>query len=311
MKIDLTKRKILVTGGAGFLGSHIIEKLLSIGVNLNQIVIPRKDQVDLRDLTNCLEIVKDIDIIFHIAGNIGGIGYNQKYPGSILYDNLIMGIQLLEAARKSNIKKFLTIGTTCSYPNETFIPFKEENLWDGYPSDVTAPYGLAKKMLLVQSEAYHKQYNFNAIYLIPTNLYGPKDNYFQDKSHVIPALIKKVVDAKINNHPIINVWGRGTATREFLYVKDAARAIVTAMEKYNKPEPVNLGTGEEVSIKTLLSKIVNIIGFSGKIKWEKDKPEGQPRRSLNINKANNEFGFKATTSLEVGLKKTIDWYLNK
>tara|TARA_B100000519_G_scaffold199993_1_gene212273 strand:+ start:11130 stop:12065 length:936 start_codon:yes stop_codon:yes gene_type:complete len=311
MKIDLTKRKILVTGGAGFLGSHIIEKLLSIGVNLNQIVIPRKDQVDLRNLTNCLEIVKDIDIIFHIAGNIGGIGYNQKYPGSILYDNLIMGIQLLEAARKSNIKKFLTIGTTCSYPNETFIPFKEENLWDGYPSDVTAPYGLAKKMLLVQSQAYHKQYNFNAIYLIPTNLYGPKDNYFQDKSHVIPALIKKVVDAKINNHPKINVWGRGTATREFLYVKDAARAIVTAMEKYNKPEPVNLGTGEEVSIKTLLSKIVNIIGFSGKIEWEKDKPEGQPRRSLNIDKANNEFGFKATTSLEVGLKKTIDWYLNK
>lgn len=311
MKIDLCQRKILVTGGAGFLGSHIIKKLLSIGVSHDQIVIPRKDKVDLRNLTNCLKIVKDVDVIFHIAGNIGGIGYNQKYPGSIFYDNLIMGIQLLEAARKSNIKKFLTIGTTCSYPDITSVPFKEENLWDGYPSEVTAPYGVAKKMLLVQSQAYHKQYDFNAIYLIPTNLYGPNDNFSEENSHVIPALIKKVIDAKNNNHSKINVWGTGTATREFLYVKDAAQAIVTAMEKYNQPQPVNLGSGQEVSIKNLLSKIVNIIGFNGKIVWEKDKPEGQPRRSLNINKAKNEFGFKATTSLEIGLEKTIDWYLKK
>jgi len=311
MKIDLCQRKILVTGGAGFLGSHIIKKLLSIGVSHDQIVIPRKDKVDLRNLTNCLKIVKDVDVIFHIAGNIGGIGYNQKYPGSIFYDNLIMGIQLLEAARKSNIKKFLTIGTTCSYPDITSVPFKEENLWDGYPSEVTAPYGVAKKMLLVQSQAYHKQYDFNAIYLIPTNLYGPNDNFSEENSHVIPALIKKVIDAKNNNHSKINVWGTGTATREFLYVKDAAQAIVTAMEKYNQPQPVNLGSGQEVSIKNLLSKIVNIIGFNGKIVWEKDKPEGQPRRSLNINKAKKEFGFKATTSLEIGLEKTIDWYLKK
>jgi len=311
MKIDLCQRKILVTGGAGFLGSHIIKKLLSIGVSHDQIVIPRKDKVDLRNLTNCLKIVKDVDVIFHIAGNIGGIGYNQKYPGSIFYDNLIMGIQLLEAARKSNIKKFLTIGTTCSYPDITSVPFKEENLWDGYPSEVTAPYGVAKKMLLVQSQAYHKQYDFNAIYLIPTNLYGPNDNFSEENSHVIPALIKKVIDAKNNNHSKINVWGTGTATREFLFVKDAAQAIVTAMEKYNQPQPVNLGSGQEVSIKNLLSKIVNIIGFNGKIVWEKDKPEGQPRRSLNINKAKKEFGFKATTSLEIGLEKTIDWYLKK
>ena len=311
MKLNLIDKKILVTGGAGFLGSHIIEKLLKKGISRDQIIIPRKNKIDLRNWANCVKVIKNIDIVFHIAGNIGGIGYNKRYPGSIFYDNLIMGIQLLEAARKGNVEKFLTVGTICSYPDKTKIPFNEKNLWNGYPAEVTAPYGLAKKMLLVQSQAYYEQYDFNSIYLMPTNLYGPKDNFFEEKSHVIPALVKKVIEAKKNNYSTIRAWGSGDASREFLYVEDAADGIISAMENYNQPVPINLGSGKEISIKNLLKMIIDIIDYKGKVIWDKHKPEGQFRRVLNINQANKEFKFKAHTMLEKGLKKTINWYTNE
>ena len=252
----------------------------------------------------------DANIVIHLAAVVGGIGANRENPGSFFYDNLIMGIQLMEEARLSGIEKFVALGTICAYPKFTPVPFKEENLWNGYPEETNAPYGLAKKMLLVQSQSYREQYNFNSIYLLPVNLYGPGDNFDPKSSHVIPALIKKFYEAKMNGLEEVLVWGSGNATREFLYVKDCAEAIVLATEKYNKPDPVNIGAGFEISIKDLAYKIKNIIVFNGRIVWDTSKPDGQPRRSLDTSKAEKEFGFKAKTNFDEGLKETINLYIN-
>ena len=306
----LKNKKIIVTGGAGFLGKFVVKKLEERG--FSNIFVPIIEEYDLRKLNDIKRLYKEVsaDIVIHLAAIVGGIGANRENPGSFFYDNLIMGIQLMEEARLSGIEKFVALGTICAYPKFTPIPFKEENLWNGYPEETNAPYGLAKKMLLVQSQAYRKQYNFNSIYLLPVNLYGPGDNFDPKSSHVIPALIKKFYEAKINNLDEVIVWGTGNATREFLYVEDCAEAIVLATEKYNKPEPVNIGAGFEISIKDLANKIKDIIGFNGKIVWDKTKPDGQPRRCLDTTRAEKEFGFKAKTNFEEGLKKTIGWYIN-
>ena len=301
-------KKVLVTGGAGFLGYFVVEKLKGKGVSEKNIRIPRSRDMDLRKWENCVKAVKDMDIVIHLAAKVGGIGYNMKYPASLFYDNAIMGIQLMEAARQEGVEKFVAVGTICAYPKFTPVPFKEEDLWNGYPEETNAPYGLAKKMLLVQAQAYRQQYGFNAIYLLPVNLYGPRDNFDPEQSHVIPALIKKMFDAKLEGKKEVVVWGTGKATREFLYVEDAAEGIILATEKYNKPEPVNLGSGFEISIKELAELIAELVGFDGEIKWDTTKPDGQPRRCLDVSKAWKEFGFKAKTDFREGLKKTIEWY---
>ena len=284
------------------------KKIVTLGGSPDNIFIPRSQENDLRKLENCQEVVKNIDIVIHLAAKVGGIGFNLEKPGELFYDNLIMGTQLMEEARKEKVEKFVAIGTVCAYPKYTPVPFKEENLWDGYPEETNAPYGLAKKMLLVQAQAYRRQYGFNAIYLLPVNLYGPGDNFDPRSSHVIPALIKKMVDAKRKKQEEVVVWGTGKASREFLYVEDAARAIVLATKKYHKPEPVNVGSGMEITIKDLAETIKKLVGFKGKIRWDSSKPDGQPRRCLDTSKAYKEFGFRAKTNFEKGLKKTIEWY---
>ncbi|MBW2992910.1 GDP-L-fucose synthase [Candidatus Woesearchaeota archaeon] len=306
----LNDKRIIITGGAGFLGSHLVNKLLKKGIPKKNIFIPKLEDYDLRNLKDIKRMFSDFpaDIVIHLAGKVGGIGFNREKPAELFYDNLIMGIQLMEEARKNNIEKFVAIGTICAYPKYTDIPFKEENLWNGYPEETNAPYGLAKKMMLVQSQAYRQQYNFNSIFLLPVNLYGPGDNFSPDSSHVIPALIKKVADAKKNRQDFIEVWGDGSASREFLYVEDAAEAIALAAEKYNKSEPVNLGAGFEITIKELVKKICIIMDFKGKIIWDTSKPNGQPRRCLETSKAEKEFSFKAKTDFDEGLKNTIEWY---
>ena len=301
-------KKVLVTGGAGFLGSFIVEKLKERGVGEENIRIPRSRNTDLRRWENCVEVVKDMDIVIHLAAKVGGIGYNQKYPATLFYDNAIMGIQMMEAARKEGVEKFMAIGTICAYPKYTPVPFKEDDLWDGYPEETNAPYGLAKKMMLVQSQAYRQQYGFNAIYLLPVNLYGPRDNFNPKSSHVIPALIKKIFDAKESGEDYITVWGTGKATREFLFVEDAAEGIILATEKYNKPAPVNLGSGFEISIKDLVELIAELAGFNGEIRWDTSKPDGQPKRCLDVSRAKEEFGFEAKIGFREGLEKTIKWY---
>ena len=306
--LSLTHKKIVVTGGAGFLGSFIVEKLKEKGVNDNDIRIPRSRDMDLRKWENCVKAVKDIGIIIHLAAKVGGIGFNRKYPATLFYDNAMMGIQMMEAARQAGVEKFVAIGTVCAYPKYTPVPFKEENLWNGYPEETNAPYGLAKKMLLVQSQAYRQQYNFNSIFLLPVNLYGPRDNFDLESSHVIPALIRKFTEAVWNNKREVVVWGTGKASREFLYVKDAARGIILATEKYNKPEPVNIGAGFEIKIKDLVELIAELTGFKGEIKWDTTKPDGQPRRCLDTLRAKKEFGFEAKTDFKDGLKRTIEWY---
>jgi len=304
-------KNILVTGGSGFLGSFVKEKLIDIvGVSEERIKIPRSKNYDLRQMQNCKKAVKNQDIVIHLAAKVGGIGYNLAYPGDLFYDNAVMGIQLMEAARQEGVMKFVSIGTICAYPKYTPVPFKEDDLWKGYPEETNAPYGLAKKMLLVQAQAYRKQYGFNAIYLLPVNLYGPRDNFKESQSHVIPALIKKMYLAKVNGDDKVEVWGTGKATREFLYVEDAARAIILATEKYNKPDPVNIGAGFEIPIKDLANKIKEQIGYKGELKWDTSKPDGQPRRCLDVSKAKKEFGFEAKTKFDEGLKNTIDWYIN-
>lgn len=307
----LKDKKIIITGGAGFLGHHIIENLLSKGVPKENIFVPRIEDYDLRNESDIKKMFSDFkaDIVIHLAAKVGGIGLNREKPGELFYDNLIMGVQLIEQARLHNIEKFVAIGTICAYPKFTTVPFKEEDIWNGYPEETNAPYGLAKKMLLVQSQAYRQQYNFNSIFLLPVNLYGPRDNFDPKSSHVIPALIKKVYDAKQNNQDKIVVWGDGSASREFFYAEDAAEAIVLATEKYDKPEPVNLGAGFEIKIKDLVNLICKLMDFNGEIEWDTTKPNGQPRRCLDVSKAQKEFGFNAKTDFEEGLKKTIKWYI--
>jgi len=307
--INLKDKKVIVTGGAGFLGKFVVKKLKDR--NCKEIFIPKIEEYDLRNLETIKKMYRDAeaDVVIHLAAVVGGIGANRENPGSFFYDNLIMGIQLMEQARLIGIEKFVALGTICAYPKYTKVPFKEEDLWSGYPEETNAPYGLAKKMSLVQSQAYRQQYGFNSIFLLPVNLYGPSDNFNPKSSHVIPALIKKFYDAKINNQSEVIVWGTGKATREFLYVEDCAEAIVLATEKYDKPDPVNIGAGFEISIKDLAEKIRQIIGFKGKIVWDTTKPDGQPRRCLDTTKAYDEFGFKAKVSFDEGLKKAIDWYI--
>ena len=302
-------KKVLVTGGAGFLGSFVVEKLINEReVDSDNIRIPRSRDIDLRVWDNCVKAVRNIDIVIHVAGRGGGIGYNRKYPGTLFYDNIVMNTQMMEAARQEDVEKFVGIGTVCSYPKYTPVPFKEDDLWNGYPEETNAAYGLAKKMMLVQSQAYRQQYGFNSIHLLMVNLYGPRDNFSPDASHVISALIKKIFDAKESGEDYIEVWGTGKATREFLYVEDAARAIILATEKYNKPEPVNLGSGFEISIKELVELITEIAGFDGEIRWDTSKPDGQPRRCLDVSRAKEEFGFEAKVGFRDGLEKMIAWY---
>lgn len=306
MKNFFSDKKVVVTGGNGFLGKNVILELKKAGAK--NIFVPEYPEYDLRERKTCAKICYGADFIIHLAAKVGGIGLNREKPGELFYDNAIMGIELIEAARKAGVEKAVIIGTICAYPKFTPIPFREENLWNGYPEETNAPYGLAKKMLLVQSQAYRDQYGFNSIFILPVNLYGPGDNFNPKSSHVIPALIKKVYDAKEAGQDHIEVWGTGKASREFLYVRDAARAIVLALEKYNKSEPVNLGAGFEITIKQLILLICKLMNYKGKIIWDKSKPDGQPRRMLDTSKAKREFGFKAKTSFEAGLRETIDWY---
>lgn len=298
-----------MTGGAGFLGNQVVDHLIKYGVDKNKISIPRSSECDLRIWENCVNSVKSIDIVIHLAAKVGGIGYNREHPGELFYDNAIMGIQLMEAARLASVKKFVAVGTVCAYPKFTPVPFREEELWNGYPEETNAPYGLAKKMMLVQAQAYRAQYDFNAIFLLPVNLYGPGDNFNPESSHVIPALIKKFVEAKEKSENQVLVWGTGSASREFLYVKDAGQAIVFATEKYNGNEPVNIGAAKEISIKNLVEIIRDITEYKGEIVWDTDKPDGQPRRCLDTSRAKKEFEFVAITPFEVGLRETIEWYI--
>jgi GDP-L-fucose synthase len=302
-------KKILVTGGTGFLGKYLIDKLIKLGVKKENIFVPLFEDYDLRKMEDCLEVIKGKNIVIHLAGVVGGIGFNREHPGKAFYDNAAMALNILEAARLEKVEKFTGIGSVCAYPKNIPIPFKEEDLWLGYPEETNASYGLAKKFMLVQSQAYRAEYDLNAIHLLMLNLYGPGDNFNPKSSHVIPALIKKVADAKKEGKNYIEAWGTGKPTREFFYVEDAAEGIILATERYNKPEPVNLGSGMEISIKDLAELICKLMDFKGEIRWNTSKPDGQPRRLFDSTKAEKEFGFKANTSFEEGLKKTINWYL--
>ncbi|MBW7957429.1 MAG: GDP-L-fucose synthase [Deltaproteobacteria bacterium] len=303
----LKGKRIVVTGGAGFLGSFVVDKLKTRGA---EVFVPRSAAYDLVDRDACKRLYKDArpDIVIHLAAKVGGIGANRENPGKFFFDNLMMGALMMEEGRLHGLEKFVALGTICAYPKFTPVPFKEENLWNGYPEETNAPYGIAKKMLLVQSEAYREQYGFNSIYLLPVNLYGPRDNFDPASSHVIPALIKKCLDAIEAGAPSITVWGTGRATREFLYAEDAAEGIALATEKYEKPEPVNLGAGFEISIRELVQLIAKLTGFKGEIIWDATKPDGQPRRCLDVTRAEKEFGFRAGTGFEEGLRNTIEWY---
>jgi GDP-L-fucose synthase len=301
-------RRVMVTGGAGFLGSAVVRHLREAGAT--EIFVPLVEDYDLRKLSDIDRALADgkPDLIIHLAAIVGGIGANRENPGRFFYDNSIMGIQLIEQARQTGVAKFVVIGTVCAYPKFTPVPFHEEDLWNGYPEETNAPYGLAKKMLLVQAQAYRDQYGFNAIYLLPVNLYGPGDNFNPESSHVIPALIKKCIDARESGESFIEAWGTGSASREFLYVDDAARGIVLAAERYDGRDPINLGVGSEITIRDLLELIARLTGFSGEIRWDHSKPDGQPRRALDTSRAREAFGFTAGTSFEDGLRATIEWY---
>jgi GDP-L-fucose synthase len=302
------KRRILVTGGAGFLGSSVVRGLEESGAK--EIIVPRSRDYDLIELDNIVTLLERIepDVVIHLAAVVGGIGANREHPGEYFYKNLMMGVQLLEQSRRVGVEKFVAIGTICSYPKHTPVPFREEDFWKGYPEETNAPYGLAKKMMAVQSAAYRDQYGFNSINLLPVNLYGPRDNFDPRSSHVIPALIKKCIEARESGVDEIVVWGTGKATREFLYVDDASRGILLATRLYNSSDPVNLGAGFEISIKNLVSLIVSLTGFEGKIVWDPSKPDGQPRRRLNTTRARELFGFEAKVDFKEGLRKTIEWY---
>lgn len=299
----------MVTGGDGFLGRYVVAELKQHEVGY--LFVPGHQDYDLTQINDVIRAyeVGQPNVVIHLAAKVGGIGINREKPGEFFYDNLMMGAHLMEQARQAGVEKFVSIGTVCAYPKFTPVPFREDDLWNGYPEETNAPYGLAKKMLLVQGQAYRQQYGFNAIYLLPVNLYGPGDNFEPHSSHVIPALIKKCVDAIKRGDKQLVAWGTGSASREFLYVEDAARGIVLATEKYDQPEPVNLGSGIEITIRNLLELIAELTGFQGEIVWDTSKPDGQPRRSLDISRAKQAFNFQAQTDFQKGLRKTIDWYL--
>ncbi len=305
---DFPYRKVVVTGGAGFLGRFVVERLRAY--ETVEVVVPRSNAYNLVEGADARRLLDETrpDIVIHLAAVVGGIGHNQQNPGRFFYDNLMMGVQLIEQSRLHGVKKFVATGTVCAYPKFTDVPFKEDDLWNGYPEETNAPYGLAKKMMLVQSQAYRQQYGFNSIFLLPANLYGPGDNFDLETSHVIPALIRKCVEARRAGTPFIEVWGSGSASREFLYVEDCAEGIVRAAASYNESDPVNLGNGREVIIKDLVDMIAHLTGFEGEVRWQRSKPDGQPRRQLDTTRAYEKFGFRALTPLEAGLRKTIDWY---
>jgi GDP-L-fucose synthase len=309
--LDLTAKRILVTGGAGFLGSALVERLGSRGCP--SIFVPRRREFDLtrEDAVTRVYAWARPDIVVHLAAVVGGIGANREHPGQFFYDNLLMGAFLLEHARRAGVEKFVAVGTVCSYPKYAPVPFREDDLWNGYPEETNAPYGIAKKMLLVQSQAYREEYGLNTIFLLPVNLYGPGDTFDPARSHVIPALIKKFVDAREAGRDEVELWGTGKATREFLFVDDAAEGIALATERYEKPEPVNLGAGFEISIRELAERIADLIGFDGLIAWDPSKPDGQPRRCLDTTRAASEFGFRARTPFGEGLARTVRWYLER
>ena len=307
----LKTKRIVVTGGAGFLGSYVVRALQKSGCA--QIAIPRSNQYDLRDIDAVRRMYADTrpDLVIHLAARVGGIGANRENPGKFFYDNLMMGVQMIEVGRQTGLEKFVCIGTVCAYPKHTPVPFREDDLWDGYPEETNAPYGIAKKALLVQLQTYRQQYGFNGIYLLPVNLYGPGDNFDPASSHVIPALIKKCVDAVRSGAPSIDVWGTGSASREFLYATDAAQAIVLAAERYDGAEPVNIGAHREITIRELVTLIAELTGFTGEIRWDTTKPDGQPRRCLDTTRARELFGFAATTDFREGLRETIRWYQDR
>jgi len=305
---DLKGKRILVTGGAGFLGKQVVEQLLAAGATSENIAVPRSRDYDLRSLEACQKAASGQDIIIHLAAHVGGIGLNQVKPAELFYDNLMMGAQLIHAAHEAGVQKFVCVGTICAYPKFTPVPFKEDDLWEGYPEETNAPYGIAKKALLVQLQAYRQQYGFDGIYLLPVNLYGPEDNFNPESSHVIPALIRKVHEAQRRGEKQLPVWGDGSPSREFLYSTDAARGIVMATQNYSEPDPVNLGTHEEITIRDLVELICELMEFDGEIVWQTDKPNGQPRRCLDTTRAKEKFGFVAEVDFRQGLKNTIAWY---
>ena len=307
--LDSAKKRLLVTGGAGFLGSSLVRRLEAEGCR--RIVVPRSQDYSLVEEAAVRRLYEETrpEIVIHAAARVGGIGANRVNPGGFFYDNLVMGALLMEYARRHGVEKFVALGTVCCYPKDTPVPFREDDLWDGYPEETNAPYGMAKKMLLVQAQAYREQYGFNAIFLLPVNLYGPGDNFDPSTSHVIPALIRKCVEAREDGRDEVVVWGSGKATREFLYVDDAAEAIVLAMQRYDKPAPVNIGAGFEISIRDLVEQVAMLTGFKGRIVWDASKPDGQPRRSLDVSRAATEFGFRARTPFATGLERTVNWYL--
>lgn len=306
--LDFPYKRVVVTGGSGFLGRFVIEKLKAY--SHVDVFVPRSKEYNLVENSDVKRLLRDTepDLVIHLAAVVGGIGYNQQNPGRFFYENLMMGAQLIEQSRLLGVRKFLATGTVCAYPKFTPVPFREDDLWNGYPEETNAPYGLAKKMMLVQSQSYRQQYNFNAIFVLPANLYGPGDNFNLETSHVIPALIRKSVEARRARAESIDVWGTGDVSREFLYVEDCAEGIIRAAATYNEPEPINLGTGREVLIRDLVDTVKRLAGFEGKTNWLTDKPDGQPRRQLDVSRAFERLGFRAGTTLEEGLRKTIDWY---